>query len=285
MDYKSIYETALFQLKNTVKKDSKRKVCKDCGELGHNNIKNIICPLKIKYENNMKNKIKNYVLLLDCLSEEINDELFEKLSLKLNISSNLCKKLYSEIPVEGLLERQMDIKSYISNINKKKCFECGTVLYDIQKKTNKRWKGNTLCDSCWCSHSEERETLWREIKEYKQVICCICNKPQDNNERFHYDHLNMFEKGDSICCMVSDGDDISDIYNEIDKCQIVCVPCHHLITDIENKIGFTRIKTLLTKKLNNEELTPEDYIDKVKYYQDIYKIKMDEVYNKLKSSH
>ena len=92
----------------------------------------------------------------------------------------------------------------------------------------------------------------------------------------------MFEKGDSICCMVNNGDKICDICQEIDKCQVVCLSCHHLITDIERKFGFTRIKTSLTKKMNNEELTQEEYKDNVDYYQNIYKEKMEPIYNKLK---
>jgi hypothetical protein len=281
MDYKSTYETILSQLKNT-KKDEKRKVCKDCGEFGHKNKLSNECPIKI-YENDIfRNKIINHVLSLDC-SKEINDELLEELSSSLNISMNLCKKLYSDIPAQELLERKMDIQSYITNMNKTECYECNIPLYDIQKKTNKTWKGETVCDGCWCNHSEERDEIWDEIKTYRSMRCCICTKRQNNKgERFHYDHLNMFEKGDSICCMVNNGDKICDICQEIDKCQVVCLSCHHLITDIERKFGFTRIKTSLTKKMNNEELTQEEYKDNVDYYQNIYKEKMEPIYNKLK---
>ena len=277
------FEIALLQLKESVKKDEKRKACKDCGELGHNNMKNNSCILKITHENIIKNKIKKYILSLDCLTNDVNDELFERLSLELNISSNLSKRLYTDIPAEELLQRTMDIESYIQKINKINCFECDCVLLELQKNTTKKWKGNSVCDLCWCSHSEEREGLWGEIKNYRVNVCCVCDKRQNHgNERFHYDHLNMFEKNDSICSMVGTGDNIMDIYDEIDKCQIVCLPCHHLITDIENKIGFTRIKTSLTKKFNNEELSREEYDNGINYYQDIYKEKMLSIYNQLK---
>ena len=73
------------------------------------------------------------------------------------------------------------------------------------------------------------------------------------------------------------------IYKEIDLCQIVCLPCHHLITDIENKIGFTRIKTSLTKKLNNDEIDEEEYKNQVKHYQIIYKMKMEGIYGQITS--
>ena len=139
MNYQSSYETILSQLKHTIKKDEKRKVCKDCGEVGHHNKKNNVCQLKIDYENNIKNKIRKHVFSLDCLTKEINEELLEELSSSLNISMNLCNKLYSDIPAQELLERNMDISSYIKNMNKTECYECNIPLYEIQKKTNKTW--------------------------------------------------------------------------------------------------------------------------------------------------
>tara|TARA_B110000285_G_C15061140_1_gene582452 strand:+ start:68 stop:373 length:306 start_codon:yes stop_codon:yes gene_type:complete len=92
----------------------------------------------------------------------------------------------------------------------------------------------------------------------------------------------MFDKNDSVCCMVDRGDDLNDIFSEIDKCQILCVPCHHIVTDIEHKIGFTRIKSNLTKDFNNEKISIEKYsIEKIKY-QEIYEIKMKSIYEQLK---
>ena len=55
--------------------------------------------------------------------------------------------------------------------------------------------------------------MWAEIKEYKPIVCYICNKRQrTKGERFHYDHLNMFDKSESVCSMVDRGDNIKDIF-------------------------------------------------------------------------
>ena len=72
----------------------------------------------------------------------------------------------------------------------------------------------------------------------------------------------MFDKGNSICSMVNEGNIIDDIYIELDKCQILCLSCHHIVTDIENNLVFTRIKQNLTRKLNNFEITEEEYNQK-----------------------
>ena len=55
------------------------------------------------------------------------------------------------------------------------------------------------------------------------------------------------------------------IFKEIDKCQVVCIICHHKITTLEQKLGFTRIKTNLTRMFNKGEMSEEDYIKQKTY--------------------
>jgi len=82
--------------------------------------------------------------------------------------------------------------------------------------------------------------------------------------------------------MVNECVNIEEIYSEIDKCQILCLSCHHIVTDIEHKLGFTRIKQTLTRKLNQSEITEEEYNKQTQYYQNIYEEKMKFVYKELK---
>ena len=53
-------------------------------------------------------------------------------------------------------------------------------------------------------------------------------------------------------------------------------------TDIENKLGFSRIKQILTRKLNNCEITEEEYTQQKKEIGEIYVKKMYEIYDELK---
>ena len=82
--------------------------------------------------------------------------------------------------------------------------------------------------------------------------------------------------------MVNEGIEIEEIYSEINKCQILCLSCHHIVTDIEHKLGFTRIKQSLTRKLNQNELTEEEYNNQILYYQKIYEEKLKHIYDELK---
>ena len=82
--------------------------------------------------------------------------------------------------------------------------------------------------------------------------------------------------------MVQEGNIIDDIYIELDKCQVLCLSCHHIVTDIESKLGFSRIKQLLTRKLNSCEITEEEYTHQKKEIGEIYIKRMNEIYNELK---
>ena len=62
----------------------------------------------------------------------------------------------------------------------------------------------------------------------------------------------------------------------------MCLSCHHIVTDIEHKLGFTRIKQTLTRKLNQSEMTEEEYNKQTQYYQNIYEEKMNFIYKELK---
>jgi len=280
-------DNVMKQLLETIPKDKQRKVCKNCNELGHA-ITSTSCKLNIEKNDKLRKKIKNYFLLQDCLNEKTVDQHCEELSVKLEITSNFCKTLYSEIPPIELLDRFVDIDNYIIQMEKYKsnCYECCKKIYNINANTNRQWKGNIICDNCWSNHEEERNDLWKKVDEYRKIECVICKSIQTKDgERFHYDHINMFNKGDSICSMVNAGVNIDEIYKEIDKCQILCLTCHHFVTDIENKLGFTRIKQSLTRQLNGQEIQQEEYDNKVLLYQEKYEEKMKTIYEKLRKNY
>lgn len=287
-NYKNIFKLVMIELLKKIPKDTHRKVCKGCHDIGHN-MKELKCKLNIEKNVNLKNKIKTYMLSLDCLSGKTNDEHFNELTQMYGITINLCKTLYDEISPIELCNRNHDINLYMQKIKettKVNCHHCHKDIFNIQLNTHRIWKENIICDSCWSDYCEERDLLWTKIKQYKEIQCCICtNTKLKEGERYHYDHINMFNKGNSICSMVNEGNNIDDIYIEIDKCQILCLTCHHMVTDIESNLGFTRIKQILTRKLNNDEITEEEYMKQKIEIGEIYIKKMHEIYNELKKNY
>ena len=275
------YNNVMNELSNTKLKHI--KVCKNCFEIGHT-INSKICKININKNNKLINKIKNYILSQNILSDILLEEHLDFISKELNISLNMCKTLYKQIPPIELCNVNIDFNNYFNDIKKKiiNCNYCGINLYNIHQNTNHIWKNMIICDSCWGDCKEERDLLWLNIKNYKQIICAICSKIQtDKFMRFNYDHINMFDKSNSICTMVNEGYSIDTIFEELDKCQVLCLTCHHIITDIENKLVFTRTKNILTRKFNNNEISEHEYNLQKMELSLIYKNVMFDIYNKL----
>jgi hypothetical protein len=280
-------KNVLVELLEKTPRDRKRKVCSQCNELGHG-IVSMLCKINIDKNNKLRNKIKEHILSQDLLTENNYEEL-QELSKKFNISFHLCQKLYYEIPSEELLNRTIDIDLYLRTIKEKsiKCYECDKYISSETNSIWKNyiWKNNVICDTCWAKHSEERELLWRQIIKYKFIQCKFCLSIKlYKDERYHYDHLNMFDKDKSIWSMVNEGIDIEHIYKEIDKCQILCLHCHYIVTELENKLGYTTLKKNLCIKLRQQKITEDEYNRKILIYRKLYEEKMMDIYEKIKFS-
>ena len=271
----------LLELHEKIPKDIVRKVCKQCGELNHTSI-STICKVNILKKDLLKQKVKNYFLSQDG-SDDSN--LFELASNQLGISINQCKEMYSEIPWIDLLNRKNSISSVIEKITFTKCDQCHKNKCTIQSNPFRKWKEKNICDHCFSETYAEREKMWELVSNYKPIQCSFCNiKKNNKEERFHFDHKNMFDKEESICIMIMEGVEIEKIYQEIDKCQILCISCHQIITYTENALGFTKQKKLLTRKLNHE-LSKEEHKIQIQNYQKIYDKIMLPIYQTMKEKH
>jgi hypothetical protein len=90
--------------------------------------------------------------------------------------------------------------------------------------------------------------------------CNFCGIPRgDDCNGFHFDHLNMFQKNGSVGSMMRSICSIDEICAEIDKCQLLCISCHLLVTKIEMRYGFTRRKIRLTRGEGDLDALIADY--------------------------
>jgi len=200
-------------------------------------------------------------------------------------TEDACKNRY-----RSLVDAEKELTSKLNRVrceeimnflfkHQHKCEECEKVFYSSLKE----WRGKMKCEKCYSEHNKEIEELWTRITEYSEQtennFCKFCGLKRDEELTFHYDHINMFNKGDSICQMVRRGDDFERIKNEIEKCQLVCESCHHLITIMENMYGFTRVKLKITKDQNKEILTPALANEKTKINCDLYAENFEKIYN------
>lgn len=137
-----------------------------------------------------------------------------------------------------------DMDYYLGLLNKmgqRVCEECGGGIYGHGKK----WVGKSVCMSC---HGVLRRGFSAEFQAYIDAVysagCTFCGR---TDGRFHLDHVNMFSKEDSVCEMLDRGRSEADIRAEIEKCQLLCVPCHTIVTRYEQMAGFHADKRALNR--------------------------------------
>lgn len=237
-----------------IKKQKSSPRCSNCGQSGHSKT-STKCTINILHKDNLIKQIKELILCTP-VSDTMDDDI-KYVSNKLNISYNMCKTLFKEIPQKEIMERTMNLKGYIQELKSKKklCEICKHPILLVYKNTARIWKGQTVCDTCWDHYHDVREILRAKIDVYKPSHCVLCFKKKTRHERFHFDHINIFDKSYDVGTMIIEGHDIKQIYAEIDKCQLLCIECHNIITDLEVRTGFIKIKKQLAKQRDSDEKT------------------------------
>jgi len=115
------------------------------------------------------------------------------------------------------------------------CSSCGTtrMCTDIC--------GSSMCFMCMRLQDVSADVV-QYIRDAYRGPCSLCGK---HAVSYHYDHLNMFDKGACILDLVHMPIDI--IAAEIAKCQLVCVPCHAVITAAEVQLGYLKKKKYMRR--------------------------------------
>lgn len=165
-----------------------------------------------------------------------------------------------ETPVP--IRKELTDNDIIEEIKRKynKCVNCDAGVYYKLKL----WDNKEVCNECF---HQKRNELSNKVQEYMEEKCLnnckFCGKIRDSVNGFHFDHINMFDKNGSVGNMIWTGANIDKIKEEIQKCQLLCISCHSLVTYYEIKLGFTG-----KKKRKIQGLVPI-YADKM---ERIYKL-------------
>lgn len=199
----------------------------------------------------------------------------------------LYRERVSPLDHSKLCIKYMKTNNYLEHLIDEICFKCETCK-GLYYSTSKKWNSIDYCDECHTKEfKDEIDRRWKKIGEYVKEIgrdmCHICSKEVvydiHMGKRYHFDHLNMFEKADSICSMVITGIDLDIIYREIDMCQVVCISCHGMITELERKCGFIRIKNNMTRDAKKGEDVTDCHMESKKIYMEL----MEPIYELLRS--
>jgi hypothetical protein len=248
--YEKIQKLPLFlqQLSQEISVDVERRICTACDGAGHTPYSKH-CISHGKQNREWIEYIKDYLLKKDKDDDTKNLVI---LSEQLHIPLDHCTSLYSQIPKTSFKYRKINVRKRLQLNSPIYCHDCKHLITMSQKNSARIWKGNQNCQTCFSKTIKERDHTWSLIEAYRPSHCSICLKQKENKDDcFHFDHINMFDKGDTIYNMVITGVPIEDIYKEIDKCQLVCFECHGIVTALERETKFIKTKINYTEEFIN----------------------------------
>ncbi len=185
---------------------------------------------------------------------------------------------FVEEPTPSKKRKEKNKLPSISDVlgNIRECEECTCRVYN-----RFTWKGKEICFQCRQNHID---ILYLELCDYirtdYQNRCAFCYKEYGRYQRFHFDHINMFSKEDSIGDMLLRGEEIEKIMEEAKKCQLLCYSCHMLVTNIEIKYGFIAKKA----KINRLRKKGEQYNELLDEYFNNYDAFMTPIYEQIKGA-
>jgi len=132
--------------------------------------------------------------------------------------------------------------------DKRRCYKCRRSIFSDPKV----WKHHNLCVNCHsvAKTKEVPHDLSNYIKSVYKRGCSFCETKEG---RFHLDHINMFSKVKSVYELMDEGASAEEIIEEVNKCQLLCINCHCLVTKYEYARGFMKEKRLLNKKIARRE--------------------------------
>ena len=67
----------------------------------------------------------------------------------------------------------------------------------------------------------------QQIKEYKRQIGCERCGYKDNPDVLHFHHVDPTSKIANVSRLVGKNHSMEKIQNEIQKCRLLCITCHH----------------------------------------------------------
>ena len=265
--------------------------CSACGLSGHRST-SLDCPIKKRKDDELYFEFKSYIVsnkLFDLGSINF-DDLGDRFNISKHKAEKYHKRIFAEDPEIFLNIDENEILDEILG-NNIICPECGIDVPVINETMMMKWGDNRICGDCWFSHSSDRDNLWRGIHDHLRVKedcsdCGICgvliNYGNFPDSRFHCDHVNMFSKDKSICSMVQDGDSLENILLELGKCHVLCYMCHNLVTYLEKKVSFSRLKSYLTRNLNQNNISQGEHDRKLASYRGLCDARMSCIYDKLR---
>jgi hypothetical protein len=222
----------------------------------------------------------HYPLFSKSMSKKRN---VEGLTLDLTCMEESPCDIYALLAAEELKEVKVPKETVTTGIRKLTHDELKDIVTSLSSNCNdcsgvifykpRHWASLKLCHICHKKRFIEREKeLLVYLTEKGHISCNFCGKIRTEPHDFHFDHINMFNKTGTIGPMLFNGKELDKIKAEVDKCQLLCISCHSVVTHMEHYYGFIKAK--------NKRNVPTR-----KYKETIYDEYMSDVYSFMRGLH
>ena len=108
------------------------------------------------------------------------------------------------------------------------CTKCGKELSLDQFNWRDKSKG-TRRSECKTCHNNYMKQKYKEKQVVVQELKAQCSCAKCGDKRGYvldYHHINPNEKEEGVARMVSNNYTLNKVYNEIEKCVVLCANCH-----------------------------------------------------------
>ena len=144
--------------------------------------------------------------------------------LKYNQVANALR-VYADKLIEKAeeLEKKSGWNEYFKSFKDRNYIEMGMIDDDIRKEADDMFK-NKATNRLNARRKAEKRL---QIRAYKKEIGCSACGYKDNPDILHFHHKDPTTKVNNISRMLGKNHSMEKIKTEIDKCDLLCISCHH----------------------------------------------------------
>ena len=151
--------------------------------------------------------------------------------LKYNQAAKVLR-VYAEKLIEKAdeLEKKTGWNEYLKSFKDKSCISMNMIDDDHRQEAEKLLR-NKVSNKLNARRKAEKRL---QVRAYKKEVGCASCGYKDNPDILHFHHRDPNTKVNNVSRMLGKNHSMEKIKAEIEKCDLLCISCHHKHHGIEN---------------------------------------------------
>jgi len=174
----------------------------------------------------MKCDIGGYIIQ----SEKFNPEQIEKQGDYNKLAKILRNYAEQIIEKADELEKKTGWNEYLKSFKDRSCLSMNMIDDDHRQEAEKLLR-NKVSNKLNARRKAEKRL---QVRAYKKEVGCASCGYKDNPDILHFHHRDPSTKVNNVSRMLGKNHSIEKIKLEIEKCDLLCISCHHKHHGIEN---------------------------------------------------